>query len=71
MIKFTVNTTVCKGCGLCVDVCPRKLLKLDADNLNEKGYAPASMTDATQCIGCAFCARTCPDCAITIEKIDK
>ena len=42
----------------------------DDVHLNEKGYAPASMTDASQCIGCAFCARTCPDCAITIEKID-
>ncbi len=69
MIRFTINTVVCKGCGLCVDACPKKLLKLDPDNLTEKGYSPAAMTDESKCIGCAFCAKTCPDCAITIEKI--
>ncbi len=69
MIKFTINTAVCKGCGLCVDACPKKLLALDEENLNEKGYSPAKMTDAEKCIGCAFCAKTCPDVAISIERI--
>ena len=26
MAKVTFNTDFCKGCGLCVEVCPRKIL---------------------------------------------
>ena len=68
MAKVTFKTENCKGCGLCVEACPKKILKLDTENLNEKGYSPAAMTDITKCIACAFCARMCPDCVITVEK---
>lgn len=69
MIRFTIDTKVCKGCGLCVDACAKHLLKLDPDHLTEKGYSPACMTDESACIGCKCCALTCPDVAITIEKL--
>lgn len=68
MSKITIDKNRCKGCGLCVEACPKKLLVLDEVNLNEKGYAPAAMTDQSKCIACAFCAKMCPDCVITVEK---
>ena len=68
MSKITIERNRCKGCGLCVETCPKKLLALDGENLNEKGYSPAVMTDITKCIACAFCAKICPDCVITVEK---
>ena len=68
MAKLTFKTDNCKGCGLCVDVCPKHVLQLAADKINKKGYSPAEMTDQSQCIGCAFCATMCPDCIITVEK---
>ena len=68
MAKLTFHTDWCKGCGLCVDACPKHCLAIAEDTINEKGYSPAVMIDAAACIGCAFCATMCPDCIITVEK---
>ena len=68
MAKVTFNTDKCKGCGLCVDACPKKCLTIAQDKLNSKGYSPAVMVEQEKCIGCAFCATMCPDCIITVEK---
>ena len=68
MAKMTVNRDICKGCGLCVEVCPKKIVFLDKSVLNGTGYHPATVTDMESCIGCAMCATMCPDCAITVEK---
>jgi 2-oxoglutarate ferredoxin oxidoreductase subunit delta len=51
----------CKGCGLCVAVCPKGILSLDASAVNELGYHPVRLTDAAACTSCALCARICPD----------
>lgn len=68
MAKVTFKTDLCKGCGLCVDACPKKILMLDKEKLNAKGHSPAVMTDQSKCIACAFCATMCPDCVITVER---
>ena len=68
MPKVIVDENRCKGCGLCVHACPKKILKLSKDKLNSKGFAPATVEEQDKCIGCAFCATMCPDVAITIEK---
>ena len=43
MAKMTVNRDICKGCGLCVEVCPKKIVFLDKSVLNGKGYHPLSL----------------------------
>lgn len=68
MAKVTVLQEVCKGCALCVAVCPKKILKLSPDQFNSKGVHPAMVTDMLQCTGCAMCATMCPDVALRIEK---
>ncbi|MDI9505036.1 MAG: 4Fe-4S binding protein [Clostridiales bacterium] len=67
MARVTIAQETCKGCGLCVDHCPKGILSLSG-TINQKGYHAAECTDPDKCIGCAFCARMCPDCAITVEK---
>ena len=57
----------CKGCGLCIEYCPKKILSF-ADYINSSGYHPAICTDQAACIGCAICARTCPDLVIEVYK---
>ena len=68
MVKITVKADTCKGCGLCMTACPRKIIGFDRDKINSKGYHPAVLLDEEKCIGCAMCAQMCPDCAIIVER---
>lgn len=68
MNKVIINKDRCKGCGLCIEACPRKILAIDEAELNAKGYYPATVTDMSKCIACAFCATMCPDAVITVIK---
>lgn len=68
MTKLTFKTDLCKGCGLCVLACPKKLITLDEKTVNAKGYHPAGITYQSACIACAMCATMCPDVVITVEK---
>ncbi len=65
-VKFF--TDKCKGCSLCLNVCPKKILEIDKSAVNAKGYFPARCTDLSKCIGCAFCATVCPDSVIEVFK---
>lgn len=68
MSRVTFDADRCKGCRLCISVCPKKIIVLDDDELNLRGFHPARVTDQSACIGCAFCATMCPDTVITVEK---
>lgn len=68
MAKVIFDIDRCKGCALCVAACPKKILVMAKDKLNDKGYHPAEITDQEACIACAFCAIMCPDVVITVEK---
>jgi len=68
MGKVSFLTDVCKGCGLCVEACPKKIIALDESKLNAKGHHPAGCIDMDACVGCASCAVMCPDCVITVER---
>ena len=68
MAKLTIREDRCKGCGLCIEVCPRKILKLSETKFNAKGYNALECTDLEQCISCAMCAIMCPDVVIKVER---
>lgn len=57
----------CKGCLLCIDVCPKKSISL-SERLNLKGYFIATFDPETGCNGCGYCALICPEVAIEVEK---
>ena len=53
----------CKGCGLCINICPTGTLLFHDDPENKWGVAV--VVDAPEnCIGCRQCENQCPDCAI-------
>lgn len=70
MAKGTVqiDQARCKGCQLCIDVCPKGALQIDQTKLNAKGYHPVTFDVHSQCSGCAVCAVMCPDVAITVMR---
>ena len=68
MPKLTFKEELCKGCGLCVNACPKGILQLSKTKLNAKAHTPVEQTDPEKCIGCAFCAMMCPDCVIKVER---
>lgn len=67
--KITFAQDRCKGCELCIAICPKNLIAIDTGTTNRKGYHPAVITDEEKCIACASCAKICPDSIITVEKL--
>lgn len=65
MGRVVIDSEKCKGCFLCVDVCPQKILK-KSETYNAKGIYTVYADDKNnKCLGCALCAKRCPDMAIT------
>ncbi len=64
--KIIINTERCKGCGLCVSVCPKNSIIISKKS-NKSGYFPAEASNA-ECTGCAFCALICPDVVIKVFR---
>ena len=56
----------CKGCGFCVEFCPRHLLVM-FERTNSKGYHPPEVIDDLNCVNCGLCALLCPDFAIYVK----
>ena len=67
MPEVTVLSEYCKSCGLCVSICPKKILTVGS-KANAKGYYYVAVTAADQCIGCGLCRTMCPDVAIELRK---
>ncbi|TFG49715.1 MAG: ferredoxin family protein [Candidatus Brocadiia bacterium] len=64
--KIKINTERCKGCGLCITVCPKNCIVVSGQS-NKKGYFPAEAING-QCTGCANCALICPDAVIEVYR---
>ena len=64
MSILTVDTAECISCGACVDVCPARIIELDAEK-------HPKIRDGREgfCINCGHCAAVCPKGAISLETM--
>ena len=53
----------CKGCGFCIEYCPRQVLQFST-RFNKKGYHPPSVLKPDDCVNCHYCEIICPEFAI-------
>ncbi len=74
--KIIINTERCKGCGLCIIVCPKKGIVI-SDKSNKSGYFPAQPVPSvaegaknSDCTGCCLCALICPEAVIEVYRED-
>jgi len=62
-----VDQERCKGCELCIGVCPEEILKM-SDTFNRQGQRYAVCFEPDRCTACTFCAVICPESAIRIWR---
>jgi NAD-dependent dihydropyrimidine dehydrogenase PreA subunit len=63
-----VDVDECKGCGLCVEACPPKVIQL-SERLNHYGYRTA-LYAGVGCTGCGICFIACPEPgAIVVSRL--
>ncbi|WP_166963359.1 4Fe-4S dicluster domain-containing protein [Yeosuana marina] len=65
---IVVNTETCKGCEVCMPVCPEKVIGMSSE-VNRKGFHFAYMEHPEDCTGCTNCGLVCPDRAITVYRV--
>jgi 2-oxoglutarate ferredoxin oxidoreductase subunit delta len=66
MNKLHVNPAYCKGCLICVEVCPTNAIA-PCPSINAKGYTLPMEAEMRRCTGCGLCETVCPDFAIAVE----
>jgi len=64
--KVLINPEKCKGCDLCITVCPVAAIQKSGTS-NKKGYDYVAVVEA-KCTGCGACYIICPDCCFTIVE---
>ncbi len=67
MAKIIINSDLCKGCKLCIAVCPKGLIQV-GDAINAKGIKTVVQVNEEMCIGCKLCGIMCPDAAISVYR---
>lgn len=63
-IEISIIKEFCKGCGICVEFCPKDVLGLGND-------LKVTCVNIEACNGDALCEFRCPDFAIFVKKTKK
>jgi 2-oxoglutarate ferredoxin oxidoreductase subunit delta len=65
--EILIDDRYCKGCYLCIAVCPKKVMAR-GDKRSRAGYSMPEVTQVQECISCMLCEMTCPDMALTVVE---
>ena len=64
----TIDVDACKGCDLCIPVCPPGVLTMTTTQRNGLGYRYPELHAG--CTGCARCHQVCPDFVFTVYRFE-
>ncbi|MDY6865424.1 MAG: ferredoxin family protein [Halobacteriota archaeon] len=74
-----INEDYCKGCNLCVDICPKDVYS-EGREVSKRGYKVPIIKNIDECLDfkrmkegseprCSLCELSCPDQAISPIKV--
>lgn len=66
--EVVIDDKRCKGCAICVQVCPKHSLAVQ-DRYNAAGYFYPARREGAECTGCGVCVHLCPDFAVTVYEL--
>jgi Pyruvate/2-oxoacid:ferredoxin oxidoreductase delta subunit len=58
-LEITVHDQSCRGCEICVDICPTKVFEMDPEE------RVCTVKQVEDCIACLSCTFLCPSQAIS------
>lgn len=65
---LVIDVESCKGCVLCIDACPPRVLSM-TEQRNERGYHFPVLHPG--CTGCGACAAICPDFVFQVWRFEE
>ncbi len=68
MNRLNIDVERCKGCGYCINACPKKAL---SKVIVEGKLYPSVEVDYSKCIACGICYQVCPDYVFSITREEK
>ncbi len=64
--EIFIDSKLCKGCHLCIHVCPHHVLRA-SNHVDNRGFYLPEVADLQACTVCHLCEMECPDFAISVQ----
>jgi 2-oxoglutarate ferredoxin oxidoreductase subunit delta len=65
---LVIDVEACKGCDLCIDACPPRVLEMTTTDVNDRGHRYPQLLPG--CIACLACVRICPDFVFQVYRYE-
>jgi len=66
--EIVIDEMYCRGCGYCVDFCPKDCVAIQEDKFTPQGYPLSSFVRPEDCTACGICSFMCPHHAIEVYR---